>query len=789
MNRIAKTMFTLFVALLPLQALVAGVDPTSVVAEWSNSSTYKKIIDINFSDETWPDTWVGETGRDCPSFSDSCYVNAVIDVPANGGTEVKYPVLFHHCTFATKKSSGGFAGATAAFCRQYYLGEPAEPKSLNDASKKNNWTVPGHTKYLEDNIRYDDKGTPIYGEAGFVQMCRDAYYFNKETRKREYRHGWMEIDHIPYVERVQWSWSSTSAFRGIKCDIKIGDGDWKPLVWMGSDDQNKEYTAFSDQGYFMENVINASDVSLRWRVWDGDNSSTLVQVKEDGTSVFNVRPDSTVQRQAPRVHKIQIFGNEITAEQAAFAKANPLKDVGTLTDLSGIMGGNETPAPDDNAEVVAYTVAKDGSGDYTTVQSAIDAVKAGQRGIIYIKAGIYEENIYAGTKTNKDKFISLIGENKETTILTSSVDRGSANTDKTYLDCSALNVFTDRFYAENLTIRNTAGNVGQAEALYTNGDAHIFNNCYISGYQDTYKANSGARGYFTNCTIEGATDFIYDSGLEWFDDCEIRSVKGSGYLTAAGKADVSMTKAMYPDLSVSPFYAGLFFRNCTLTAEDGVADGSYYLGRPWGENCGTMFIQCTLGNHINKAGWTKMGEDTWKTCSFLEYKNKDVNGNLADVSGRVDFGHQATDAEVAAYMTPEFMFAKASEVPFNYKKILNGAARPMNFAISDTEITWEGDDNTAAFIVYKDGAFAGITIEPIGFLTITGTQVKLLPVNPPTTTIDRVVEMVPEAVDKVSAFITDMKEKSKAKKEAAAEAESEDIAAQAAEAIQAAEQK
>ena len=152
-------------------------------------------------------------------------------------------------------------------------------------------------------------------------------------------------------------------------------------------------------------------------------------------------------------------------------------------------------------------VAQDGSGDYTTIQAAIDAVADGTRGIIFIRDGIYDENIYAGTSNDKDKYISLIGESRDGTILTSSTDRGSGNPQNNYTDCAALNVYVKKFYAENLTIRNTAGNVGQAEALYTAGDAHIFNNCTISGFQDTYKSNSGSRGYFYNCLIEGTTDF------------------------------------------------------------------------------------------------------------------------------------------------------------------------------------------------------------------------------------------------------------------------------------------
>ena len=45
-------------ALQPAYATIEGsLDPTLVVAQWSNSSTYPKVIDINFSDATWPDTW------------------------------------------------------------------------------------------------------------------------------------------------------------------------------------------------------------------------------------------------------------------------------------------------------------------------------------------------------------------------------------------------------------------------------------------------------------------------------------------------------------------------------------------------------------------------------------------------------------------------------------------------------------------------------------------------------------------------------------------------------------
>lgn len=709
-SKLALAAATLLPATLNAGAAIEGcLDPPSVVAEWSNSSTYPKIIDINFSDEMWPgQTWTGETGMDCPEYADGGYVNTVIEVPANGGTEIKYPVLFHNCIFANKKSYNGYAGATAAFCRQYYMGQ----NTTGAGTYPNDWTVEGHTKYIEDNIKYGEDGKPVYGEAGFVQMCRDAFKDrDPETGAPISQHGWMEIDHIPYVERIQWAWSSTSWGRGIKCDIKIGDGDWQPLVWMGSDMHKFGYTSFSDQGYFMENVIDAHDVSIRWRIWDGENMKDPVQTDEEGQPVFGKSESPYTQQQTTRVHKIQIFGSEITAEQAQYAKDNPVSDVGELSDIEGGGDTSDDNAPDANAPIELYTVAQDGTGDYTKIQDAINAVSDGSRGIIYIRPGVYEENLYSGTKTNKNKFISLIGEDKATTILTSSVDRGSNNPQNTYNDCAALNVYTSRFYAENLTIRNTSGNVGQAEALFTAGDAHVFSNCTLSGYQDTYKANGGARGYFSRCTIEGATDFIYDAGLEWFDNCEIRCVKGKGYITAAATSELPLTRAMYPKLSQSRLYAGLFFNRCRLTAEQGVADGAYYLGRPWKENCGTMFINCTLGSHINKAGWFDWG-GRGNTASYLEYNSTDENGQPADTSRRVSFGRQATKDEVEAYINADFLFKKASDVPFDFNAILQGAPAPSVFTRSGNTFEWNSDRLAAGYLIYRNGRFEAFVAEP-----------------------------------------------------------------------------
>ncbi|OUN11944.1 GerW family sporulation protein [Flavonifractor sp. An91] len=68
---------------------------------------------------------------------------------------------------------------------------------------------------------------------------------------------------------------------------------------------------------------------------------------------------------------------------------------------------------------------------------------------------------------------------------------------------------------------------------------------------------------------------------------------------------------------------------------------------------------------------------------------------------------------------------------------------------------------------FGGGAGAGINLIPVGFLVVKDGSVKLLPVAPPAaTTVDRVVEMVPEAIDKITDFIEKQQEKKKAEKAA-----------------------
>jgi len=277
------------------------------------------------------------------------------------------------------------------------------------------------------------------------------------------------------------------------------------------------------------------------------------------------------------------------------------------------------------------TVAQDGSGDFASIQAAIDATKAfpDKRITIYIKNGIYREKVRIPSWNNK---LSLVGEDPEKTIISwddsfSKIDRGRNSTFYTY----TLKVEADDFYAENLTVENTAGMVGQAVALHVEGNRCMFRNCRILGNQDTlYLFGENSHQYFRNCTISGTTDFIFGSATAVFEGCTIISKKDS-YITAASTNEGKEF--------------GLVFLECKLQAEEGLE--SVYLGRPWRPFAKTVFFECQLGKHICPEGWKEWSNAENKSTAFYAEYNNSGEGSV--IKDRVAWSHQLNDAEAKKY--------------------------------------------------------------------------------------------------------------------------------------------
>lgn len=291
----------------------------------------------------------------------------------------------------------------------------------------------------------------------------------------------------------------------------------------------------------------------------------------------------------------------------------------------------------------SLTVAQDGSGDFTTIQAAVNSVRDLSRKPvkIYIKKGIYREKLVIPSwKT----YIHLIGEAKDNTIISGDDFSGKpipGGKDETGKDkYSTFNSYTllvkgNDFKAENLTIQNTAGRVGQAVALHIEGDRAEVKNCNILGNQDTlYTATGNSRQYYKDCYIEGTTDFIFGEATVVFNECVIKSLSNS-FITAA---------ATTPHQEF-----GYVFLDCKLIADSSV--NKVYLGRPWRPNAKTVFINTEMGSHIVPLGWNpwvgdKMFPDKEKTTFYAEYNSFGPGGGTGE---RVDWAKQLSKKQAKKY--------------------------------------------------------------------------------------------------------------------------------------------
>src|SRR5690606_2784797 len=287
-----------------------------------------------------------------------------------------------------------------------------------------------------------------------------------------------------------------------------------------------------------------------------------------------------------------------------------------------------------HAQDYHFVVSQDGSGDFSKVQDAINAVPdlRANETVIFIKNGIYKEKlILPSTKTN----VTLIGEDETKTILTyddyaSKQNRFGENIGTS--GSSSFFVFGDGFTAKHITFENASGPVGQAVAVRIDGDKVMFENCRFLGFQDTlYPHGRNSRQYYKNCYIEGTTDFIFGWSTAVFENCEIYSKKGGSYITAASTDE----DAKY----------GFVFINCKLTGD--APEGSVYIGRPWRPYAQTVFIDCHMGKHIKKEGWHNWNKpDAEKTAFYAEYNS---SGPGANAKKRVSWAHQLTKEEIGKY--------------------------------------------------------------------------------------------------------------------------------------------
>lgn len=392
-------------------------------------------------------------------------------------------------------------------------------------------------------------------------------------------------------------------------------------------------------------------------------------------------------------------------------------------------------------------VDPNGNGNYTSIQAAIDAVPSNRTEpyLIFVAKGTYQEFV----NVPKIKpFIHLIGQDKETTIITRTLTsasnasgdggeeawqyswRNEANQSERFQEAVTMIYATD-FYAENISFENKWGIeklIGpMAEAMYTANDRIAFNNCKFRSFQDTWQtkvqssADNGinARHYATNCWIEGAVDYFYGNGNVLIENTTLYNVRYGSVITAANHT--AETKW------------GYVFNNCTVDGINKVDPDKYgtasldyiagkgvaqTLGRPWQNSPITLFLNTKLKFDIDPAGWRDMGA---VPALYAEYNTTDKKGKAVDMSKRktqylvdnVPYDYKGkTELSYSEYIRYTYENIINGADGWNPKKFMEKLEAPENVLLSNTTLSWDARYKAICYLIFKeDGTYVGQTTD------------------------------------------------------------------------------
>jgi pectin methylesterase-like acyl-CoA thioesterase len=311
-------------------------------------------------------------------------------------------------------------------------------------------------------------------------------------------------------------------------------------------------------------------------------------------------------------------------------------------------------------------VAADGSGDFATVQGAIDFIPDGNREpvTIFIRKGAYREIVCFTDKHN----LTFLGEDRKHTIIAYANNEkfngnagGNPFAQGQGANPSAATVRGGAIYRRglflahhvsnlkiiNLTLHNTTPQGGsQAEAIILNGaqDAHaILTDVDLVSFQDTLQINGQA--YISNCYLEGDVDFMWGKGPCFFENCEAKALRSGAYYTQIRNPATNH---------------GFIYRNCTFEGAPGITGN--FLSRiaparfPASE---VVLLNCTLTDAVGSVGW-KLDQSTEShDVHFWEYNSHDLAGQPVDTSKRLSISKQLTkpadDQTIDNYSDPKWV--------------------------------------------------------------------------------------------------------------------------------------
>jgi pectin methylesterase-like acyl-CoA thioesterase len=307
-------------------------------------------------------------------------------------------------------------------------------------------------------------------------------------------------------------------------------------------------------------------------------------------------------------------------------------------------------------------VAADGSGDFCTVQGAIDAVPPGNTRPVHIdvRAGTYNEIDYIRPDRSH---ITITGAGADRTII-QYTNNNNLNGDTALANGGPADVCPRRVLAvpdihncwralfgvdaddvtlSDLTLHNTTPFGGtQAEAFRGNGQHITLDRVVLSSFQDTLRLQGA--GFVTDSTIIGDVDFVWGTGTAFVQNSTLESAH-AGFVTQI-RNDAN--------------HNGDVFVRDRLTRAPGVADGTVYLGRiqtdrfPFSQ---AVYLDTAMDTHIIPVGWQITPNDCTLASNLAdwEHHSTDLSGGPVDTGSRLPCSRQLDDATAARWSDPGFV--------------------------------------------------------------------------------------------------------------------------------------
>jgi len=224
-------------------------------------------------------------------------------------------------------------------------------------------------------------------------------------------------------------------------------------------------------------------------------------------------------------------------------------------------------------------VAADGSGQFKTVQAAIDSVPADnkQRVVITIKSGDYPDKVLVNRS-----FVTLRGEDRKKTRLCAAVDSSQKSAKHSWATVEIDGANDVNF--ENLTVCNPFQTKRYAVALSSinNATRLSFVDCdFASIGGDTVSPWSRGLYYFRNCRFEGRYHFFGPRGTSYVTDCQFWCLGSRISLFNEG---------------IGAETDKLVIRNSTFDGPSAYGLGSYFRDAAW------YFIDCTFSDKLSANG-------------------------------------------------------------------------------------------------------------------------------------------------------------------------------------------